>query len=681
MNGNRKIITYSISFLSTGISIIPGVILYTQLQNKTPLLIALSVLSVIPIILFALNLILTKRFTKRITQLNVAEGNAFLLSHRNDAEKTTAEKLKELRRIRKVTTAYTVCMLIPAIAIGMLAGFIATDALPLSLICILYSGLVFASVLTRLRIRKQIPLDDNVAVLSPDEYPLIYSMARKAADTVGSTDDIVILPNWDFSASIIRDKDRYLLRIGVVLANVLSEQELYTIMLHEFAHVSQDKNEHYREEHYSDWLSAEGGGTDKLSAFLANLYMYLSVKYLFVYMIYRYACSVVYETQADKAMAEHGDPSVAISALLKTHYDTLYYWESTVRDEPSIFESAELKADYLTNRIASFKNAIALRSEDWNALVEKEILANNASHPTLKMRMDTLGVDKLVLTPSSSSPEYLAQMQRMLDFSEQFIYRERKESYETERKERYLDPCARIEAWKESGEPISSETYADIISDLKILGRHQEAEALCDRVIEQLPGMSATHAVFMKGCAMLYRYDANGMDLIYRAMEANGNYVDEGLDTIGSFCCLTGREADLLEYRKKALLLAQKHMDEDEKISFLSKSDNLTRENLPQGMLEEILAFIKSVDMDIIENIYLVRKTVSESFFASVFIIQFRGGTDAQRHEIMHKIFRYLDSYHIDWQFSLFDYFDYPEIKVEKIEGSLVYSKNNNKES
>ena len=180
---------------------------------------------------------------------------------------------------------------------------------------------------------------------------------------------------------------------------------------------------------------------------------------------------------------------------------------------------------------------------------------------------------------------------------------------------------------------------------------------------------------------MLYRYDANGMDLIYRAMEANGNYVDEGLDTIGSFCCLTGREADLLEYRKKALLLAQKHMDEDEKISFLSKSDNLTCENLPQGMLEEILAFIKSVDMDIIENIYLVRKTVSESFFASVFIIQFRGGTDAQRHEIMHKIFRYLDSYHIDWQFSLFDYFDYPEIKVEKIEGSLVYSKNNNKES
>ena len=54
-----------------------------------------------------------------------------------------------------------------------------------------------------------------------------------------------------------------------------------------------------------------------------------------------------------------------------------------------------------------------------------------------------------------------------------------------------------------------------------------------------------------------------------------------------------------------------------------------------------------------------MRKTVSETFFASVFIIHFYGGTDAQRDEIMHKIFRFLDSHPSDWQFSLFDYFEY----------------------
>ena len=144
---------------------------------------------------------------------------------------------------------------------------------------------------------------------------------------------------------------------------------------------------------------------------------------------------------------------------------------------------------------------------------------------------------------------------------------------------------------------------------------------------------------------------------------------------IGSFCCFTGRESELLEYRKKAAQLAQKHVDQDSQLSFLSRNDNLSRENLPDGMLDEILTFIRSIDQDIIENIYLIRKTVSEDFFASVFIIHFYGGTDAMRDDIMHKIFRFLDSHPSDRQFSLFDYFDYPEIKVEKIEGSLVYSK------
>jgi hypothetical protein len=70
---------------------------------------------------------------------------------------------------------------------------------------------------------------------------------------------------------------------------------------------------------------------------------------------------------------------------------------------------------------------------------------------------------------------------------------------------------------------------------------------------------------------------------------------------------------------------------------------------------------------------------VSETYFASAFVIHFYGGTDAQREDIMHKIFRYLDTYPVDWHFALFDYFDYPDIKFDKIEGSLVYSKNNNK--
>ena len=148
---------------------------------------------------------------------------------------------------------------------------------------------------------------------------------------------------------------------------------------------------------------------------------------------------------------------------------------------------------------------------------------------------------------------------------------------------------------------------------------------------------------------------------------------------IGSFFCMTGREKQLLEYRERARQMAQKDKDEYSQTGVLSKNDKLSAEHLPEGMLENILAFIRSIDEDIVKNIYLVRKTISENFFTSVFIIHFWGGTDDQRNEIMHKIFRYLDTYPVDWQFSLFDYADHTDIKFDKIEGSLVWTKNDNK--
>ena len=572
-----------------------------------------------------------------------------------------------------------VFVLILAMAVAILGGILIIPwGSSFYALCLFYSMFLFASVYARIHRRKQIPLSEDTVTLSKTDYPLLYDLARKAADRVGSTDEILIIPTWNCSASILKDRDRTLLQLGVILMHSLSEEELFCILLHEFAHVSDDNQKAFRESQYHTWLCNESDGNNKLSIFLSKLYLSFGTKYAFNYMIYDYASSVVNELEADQAMAKHGDPKVAVSALLKTHYDTMYFWESGVKDEEPLYAPEELKADYLTNRISDFKKAISQRSEYWNELVDKEILANNSTHPTLKMRMDALGIQELALVDPKSSLAYLEELQKLLDFCENAIYEDRLKSYKKDRDEQFTEPMARVEAWYQEGKPLVAETYADLVSDLKLIGRHGEAEALCDRVIESLPEQSSAHAVFMKGCALLYRYEESGMDLIYHAMEQNGNYIEEGLNIIGNFCCLTGREEDLLDYRRRAGELAQKHVDQDSQISFLSKDDKLTKETLPDGMLEEILAYIHSIDQDIIQNIYLVRKTVSETFFASVFIIHFYGGTDAQRNEIMHKIFRFLDSHPVKWQFSLFDYFDYPEVKVEKIEGSLVFSKDKN---
>lgn len=233
--------------------------------------------------------------------------------------------------------------------------------------------------------------------------------------------------------------------------------------------------------------------------------------------------------------------------------------------------------------------------------------------------------------------------------------------------------------WEERGMPVIAEEYADVISDLNQLGRHSDAEALCDRAIEELDETASQHAYYTKGISMLRRYDKNGTDLIYHAIENNHNYLEHGLHEIGGFFCMMGMEEELLEYRKRAQELAQLDKDEYSEAGFISKNDKLVRDDMPEEMLRDILDYIHSVDEDIIHKVYLVKKVISETFFSSVFVIHFYGGTDEQRHGIMHKIFRYLDTYPSERQFSLFDYFDHPDINYNKIEGSLVYSKANDK--
>jgi hypothetical protein len=186
---------------------------------------------------------------------------------------------------------------------------------------------------------------------------------------------------------------------------------------------------------------------------------------------------------------------------------------------------------------------------------------------------------------------------------------------------------------------------------------------------------SSQHAYFIKGCALLCRYDESGIELIYHAVQTNHNYLEEGLEMIGTFCCITGREKELLEYRERAQVLAQKDIDEYSETCVLSKNDNLVHDDMPSEMLEEFLSYIRSVDGGIIRSVYLVRKVVNDNFFTSAFVLQFDGGSDEVRDDVRHKIFRYLDTYPVEWHFSLFEYSECYNIKFDKIEGSLVYSR------
>lgn len=649
-------------------------IVWQMLLPSPAAMIVLGVLAALPLPLLGLSVLLSKRYVHRLRHANVAQMQGYLLRHRREAETTAHTLLKKLRTKRRLTTVYAVALWLMAACGTILGGMLYFMTSSFLFFFSMYAGTIFYVVYGRIPKKEPVVLHENAPVLKKEEYPTLYSLAERAAQALGYRGKITILLSPDCNASVILDEGHCYLNLGVVFLSIAADEEFYSVCLHEFSHCKDQHRGERIERHYSAWIS-EAKYSSRVMSITSELFSFLDVRYLFDYMIYQYATSVVKETESDLDMAKYGDPTAAASALLKLNYDDKFQWEQWGVDETPDYAADTPPEHYLRNTVQRFAHAIEERSGVWNGILEKEILANNASHPTLKMRLQTLGVDHMELYGKPSDPSYDKEVQAALDFADAWLLKENS-SYEKDREEAYFAPLRRIDEWESRGMPVVAEEFGDVIADLQRLGRQSDAERLCERAMETLDVNSSPQAYFVKGCYLLHRYDESGIELIYHAMETNHNFMEEGLEVLGQFFCITGREDDLQAYRERAREMAQKDRDEYSETSVLSKNDNLSSEHLPDGMLEDILAYIRSIDCDIIQNIYLVRKTINENFFTSAFVIHFYGGTDEMRDDIMHKIFRYLDTYPVDWQFSLFDYFECMQIKFDRIEGSLVFSKN-----
>ena len=305
--------------------------------------------------------------------------------------------------------------------------------------------------------------------------------------------------------------------------------------------------------------------------------------------------------------------------------------------------------------------------------MEHELPAQSDSHPTTKMRLDALWITSYQLVKDTSCDAYRKEQKAVCELMDELIYCELNEEYEENRKEQYLEPYKQIQEWKDKGQPILQHEYAGILDALLQVGEVEAALLLCDRVIRELPPEISAYAYFTKGRILIRRYDEPAIELIYQAIENNSNLIQNGLDEIGYFCCLIGNRAELERYRKMADELMQKNEDEYRQLGILTPSDQLEREELPDGKLDIILSYIHSVDEKQIQHIWLVRKILPNGMASSVFIVQFKKECPPdQQEEIYQKLFCYLDTLD-DRCYSLILYDRLMCKNFKKVKGSYVY--------
>ncbi len=668
-------IKLGISAIITAILYILGFIFRLQLTEKQEAIYSVFFLFALlfPALLLGINLIYKKLFHKHLNKKPVDYLQKIYLKHREQIETAAKRKLKLLKFLKLLNIIYGVLLLSCGcfITFSLPSIYEVTSTFPILLIAFIYIS-VF---ITRLYIpaRNSYFKYDKTYVEEQD-FPELYSLARKAANALGIKNDIKISLLPECNSGIAKIGNTYSVQIGVILLELANDEEMYNVLLHEFSHAANQAFYSNKLAHYNNWLSENNLLLNNFP-FSSKFFCGLDLSFAFNYDIYLYTISLWFETEADRSMAKFGNSQAAASVLLKLKYYELSEWQSEAYDFEPYYLSEKQNEHPVTKAINQYKELEERFAPLWTECAEKEILSRSSSHPTLKMRFETIGATEFKTLDSKKSDNLEKDSKNAVAFVEKLLVAEHKDEYDELRNTNYVEPTETIKEWEENGKMLIPETYHEIINSLRFVGRNEEALELCNRAIAELDPVAACFATYIKAIFLMRRFDEAGIDLMYSVIDNYSNYINEGITVIGHFCCITGNQEELDRYRTRAVELTQLQKDEYSEIGVLNKGDRLSSEELPKELFTSILNYILEVSDDTIDNIYLVRKTISETLFTSVFIIKFNKDVETQvKYEVLDKIFNHLDTCS-DWQFSLFDYVEVAKVKPEKIENSCVYSK------
>ena len=639
--------------------------------DRAVLIALLVVCSILPLALISIGLEARAKLMAELGSYPDAEMFNTFLQQRELADEAAKKTEKQLDINRQNAGVWALMIALSGFGCAFFASALRLSPI-LTALVLGYALLLFAAALNRLRLK--VPsafMDESNRYVEKADYPVLHSLAERAAEQVGGSGGFRFAITPDGGIGIADLDGTISLQTGAQVLSLLSEEELLSVFRHEFSHVVSEKGSKIAR--YARWQEL-GRSIFPFAALLDRLFFsFLDVQAAFWTELHRFGESVRQEEKADRAMLIGCDKRVAASALIKTEFYANFLIESNSYDTPSELEGENIPADLATRRNRELMERIELRKDEWMRLIPLEILARNASHPTLKMRLAAMGAEDAQALPCNDSAELAGEKRRALEFANGILAKELEEVYAAARK----NALETVSEWEGAGKPLAAEDYADVISALEDMGRVSEAEALADRAIAELPEVGRAYACFYKGSLLAKRCDRAAFPLLYEAIETE-NYLAEGVDLIGSLSCRLGNEEELEKYRKAAPELMRKYVTEYEKIGIIDKKSELSEEKLDEGELEAMIAHIAGFENGMIDEIYLVRHKLSAETSASAVIVRFSidcGNTEKAR--IMHRIFNYLHTVSRR-QYSLHEYDDVPKKKLQAVPNSLVYSKKRN---
>lgn len=504
-------------------------------------------------------------------------------------------------------------------------------------------------------------------------YPQLQSLAKRAAQAVGVAGEVRFTFTDDCNAGVQRFGKVIALELGVPLLAVLNPEELYQVFLHEFAHV---QDEHIRTARRAKFLSIvlEAGGSTVTG--WANRLLFALPDAVFgdQFAIFEAASSELNERRADQMILKKGDGGTAAAGLAKTAMYDSYSAEYALLYPKPFFASPTPPTDVCTRDCTRFRRAIVLRKAEWLVILYQTLPPRLQSHPTFRQRLEALGNPPFEIElPAEDSPYYTEVLRAAAEI-DKTLYDLNCKEYSEMRKEEYLEPLAVTENYEREKKQLSAAEARPIVEAYLELHRFSEAQTICEEILSRAESESeAAHAALVLGSLLLMHYDVRGTAYIQRAIDANAeNFAETGFELLGGFYAKMGMQKELNENRKRVDAYLHTHKQR-QAITELSHKDTLRL--VPQDDARRTqVAHIAALCGSAVQKIYLLRKDVTDSFYACAYVLQFEDGTDeARQDKIVEDVFNYLDTEND--QYALFVY-DKSYEKIFKTVGNCcVYEK------
>lgn len=522
----------------------------------------------------------------------------------------------------------------------------------------------------------------NKAALVPvGKLPKLEAMAKKAADSVGIKGTVRLELTRDCDCDINRFGSTYVVFLGTRLLTALTEEELYQAMLSCMDYFTRPQE--YRKVLRLHYLGELGTADIRLATCVFDwFYSYADVTLEWDYDLYITAYKLHNDRMSDRRIQAVGDPAAAVSGMCKRAMWRFFVFEANELITTLFYEPDSAAHRHEWDVCDAFRRGLATRHEAWLGFLSRELRPEGNHHyPTFRESWPNLMPDAEAPAISVWVPDldssYGQEVSRAVDMVEETIRAEITPYYKSARKREYLEPLRIAEAYEADPTGYTTPELSPVINAYRDLGRMTEAEALCDAILEnETNPFAQAHAIYFKGARMLHRYETEGIDLIYRAIDLNKNYMRDGFELVEEYCTMCGLADDYDVFLRRAETQMSAHAANHEDAASLKPTDHIIPEEGVGGMLPDILTYMEKVSDGCIREIYLVRKVISEDFFSSVFVINFEHGAPQEdMRRAYEAIFNYLDAYPVDWQFSLFVYDRQTEAAVKRIEGSLVWKK------